>query len=506
MDILNDYYEEITGGAEFHLSVDNKKGKVSVNSRVMCEKRVSKEFQKGFMEFTDMKTLPKRLENEDMIDFEYKVNDGNWRVMWFIVKKRDDKNQATHVLCAIRSVSVEKRKEQKLMILADEAREESRLKTKFLSDMSHDIRTPLNGILGILEMANRNPLDYQFQQDCRDKVKRVTEQLVSMTNDILEINKLESEQNDLLEEPFDLTELLRISNEEAQKKAAEKEIEYVVDWNQSTFEHSCLIGNHLYCKRIIEIFADNAIKFSHPKSSIRVWCKEEKVDDKRSIFEFGCQDHGIGMDQDFLKIAFDAFAQENQIARTKYEGMGLGLSIAKKMAESMSAKIHLESEKGVGTTAVLRVPLMIDKEYDSKNVEVLPNISVEGLRALVVEDNELNMEIVQFILEECKIHTECAMDGLEAVSKFEQSSEGYYDVILMDIMMPNLNGLDATRKIRTLQRKDAMTTPIIAMSANTFAEDIMSSRIAGIDEYVAKPIVQEKMLDAIKRGLAKYTK
>ena len=506
VDIENDYYEEITGLSEFHLTTDNGVGKSSENSKTMCEKRVSKEFQKSFMEFVDMKTLQRRLENKEMIDFEYRVNDGNWRVMWFIVKKRDENHHATHVLCAIRSISAEKRKEQKLMILADEAREESRLKTKFLSDMSHDIRTPLNGILGMLEMANQNPLDYKVQQECRDKVELVTKQLVSMANDILEINKLETEQPNMFEDSFDLAELLRSSNEEAQKSANKKEIDYVIDWGKSNFEHQYLIGNFLYCKRIIDIFADNAIKFSYPKSSITVWCKEEKVDNEHSMFEFGCQDHGVGMSEDFMGKAFDAFSQENQIARTNYEGMGLGLTIAKKMASLMSGKIELNSKKGEGTTAIFRTPFTIDKKCNCQTVEKFPDIKVEGLRTLVVEDNDLNMEIIEFILDEYKINSEYAKDGLEAISMFEQSSIGYYDVILMDIMLPKLNGLDATRKIRTLSRKDARNVPIIAMSANTFSEDIMNSRVAGIDYYVTKPIDKNHLIESIKKGLAKYIK
>ena len=506
VDIENDYYEEITGLSEFHLTTDNGVGKSSENSKTMCEKRVSKEFQKSFMEFVDMKTLQRRLENKEMIDFEYRVNDGNWRVMWFIVKKRDENHHATHVLCAIRSISAEKRKEQKLMFLADEAREESRLKTKFLSDMSHDIRTPLNGILGMLEMANQNPLDYKVQQECRDKVELVTKQLVSMANDILEINKLETEQPNMFEDSFDLAELLRSSNEEAQKSANKKEIDYVIDWGKSNFEHQYLIGNFLYCKRIIDIFADNAIKFSYPKSSITVWCKEEKVDNEHSMFEFGCQDHGVGMSEDFMGKAFDAFSQENQIARTNYEGMGLGLTIAKKMASLMSGKIELNSKKGEGTIAIFRTPFTIDKKCNCQTVEKFPDIKVEGLRTLVVEDNDLNMEIIEFILDEYKINSEYAKDGLEAISMFEQSSIGYYDVILMDIMLPKLNGLDATRKIRTLSRKDARNVPIIAMSANTFSEDIMNSRVAGIDYYVTKPIDKNHLIESIKKGLAKYIK
>lgn len=506
VDVENDYYEEIMGNDELRMSYDNRSGKSSENSKVMCEKRVSKEFQKGFMAFTDLTTLPKRLAHKEMVDFEYRVNDGNWRIMWFIVKKRNENNRVTHVLCAIRSISAEKRKEQKLLILADEAREESRLKTKFLSDMSHDMRTPLNGILGILEMANRNPSDMKYQRDCREKIERVTKQLVSMINDILEMNKLETESRNMIKETFDLAQILRVSNEKAQQQASKKGIEYSIDWDKSSYEHQYLVGNPLYCARILDILADNAIKFSNPKSLITVWCKEEKVDEEHSMFEFGCQDHGVGMSEDFLKKAFDAFSQENPMARTKYEGMGLGLSIAKKMADLMSAKIELISKKGEGTIAIFRIPFKIGQERVDINSKNYENISVEGLRALVVEDNELNMEIIKFILEECNIEMECVKDGVEAITMFEQSPLNYYDVILMDIMMPKLNGLDATRKIRALSRKDAHNVPIIAMSANAFSEDIMSSRIAGIDYYVTKPIDKNHLIQSIKKGLVKYAK
>ncbi len=497
IDLINNYYEEITGLDEFHIG--NKKGNPSENARLMCEKRVSKEYQEGFMKFTDMTTLAERLQDKEMIDYEYQVNDGDWHIMWFIVKKRDSFGNVTHVLCTIRSISKSKREEQKLMLLADEARQDAAMKTRFLSNMSHDIRTPMNGIIGLIDKANRYPDDLEVQKECRNKIMEQSQSLVLMVNDILEINKLETDKNSNLHISFDITEVLRMVNEDAQRKANKKHINYIVDWGKGDYSHSYLLGNPYYCRRILQILADNAIKFSEEGSDIHVWINEESVDDTHSYFTFNCQDHGIGMDEDFIDHAFEIFTQEKETNRTNYEGSGLGLAIAKKMAERMNGEIKLESKKGEGTKASFRVLLTLDKEGEGIVEENNVDISLDGKRALVVEDNMMNVEIIKFILEENNILVEYAENGAQATSMFENSSEGYYDVILMDILMPVMNGLDATRKIRTFNREDSKTVPIIAMSANTFADDIMRSYIAGVDFYLTKPISAEKVISTIKR-------
>lgn len=225
---------------------------------------------------------------------------------------------------------------------------------------------------------------------------------------------------------------------------------------------------------------------------------EKCLDDSTSLLEFKCKDNGIGMSQDFIKHAFDLFAQEDSSSRSTYQGTGLGLSIAKKLVEYMHGNIQLESEKGVGTTVSIQIPFKLGKPIENKNNRH-QQISLEGLCVLVAEDNDLNMEIVEYMLERNGIRVVCAKDGQEVIDLFEKSEVNEFDFILMDIMMPKLNGLDATRKIRALKRLDAKTIPIIAMSANAFVEDIMNSKLAGMNMHLAKPLDKTKLINALKQ-------
>lgn len=323
--------------------------------------------------------------------------------------------------------------------------------------------------------------------------------LLSMVNDILDMNKLQSGESVNQDITFDIADMLRTANEAAQIKAEEKQIEYIVEWENSSYTHPYLVGNPLYTARILSILADNAIKFSHIGSTIFVSYNEEQLDDKNVICEFVCKDHGIGMSKEFAEHAFELFAQENESSRTRYEGTGLGLAIAKQLTDRLHGTIRLESEKGVGTTATVQIPFKIGTPEDINVVRDYKTISLQGLRVLLVEDNDLNMEIARFILEDQGMTVEGAVNGQEAVELFEKSEPGYYSVILMDIMMPVLNGLDATRKIRTLKRTDAETIPVIAMSANAFSDDMISSRLAGMNAHLAKPLDRKKIVETIRR-------
>ena len=501
IDLQADYYEELVGDESFHVGEDNRKGRPDDNARLMCAKRVAPDDQAGFLRFADLSTLPERIGSADYIEHEYRLQDGNWDIMRFIVKKRDAHHRVTHVICVIRNISDAKRREQRLARRAEEAAE----KARFLSNMSHDIRTPMNGILGMLDLAEHYPEDPEIQQRCRRKIREISSYMLSMLNDILDMNKLQSEE---LEEPimtFNFEDMLRTANEEAERKAAEKDIKYVIDWDKGRHEHQYLVGNPLYTMRVLGNLADNAIKFSPRGSSIHVWCREEPVDAERSIYEFCIQDHGIGMSREFLAQAFDMFSQENEGCRTNYEGSGLGLAIVKKMLDKMKGTIEIESEKDIGTTVRVRIPFRIGQKIDeSLNVDY-EKLSLEGMRVLIAEDNELNAEIARFILEDNGLVTEWAKDGAEALEMFEKSAPGYYKVVLMDIMMPRMNGLDAARKIRLLERGDAEAVPIIAMSANAFSEDIVNSRLAGMDMHLAKPIDEKKLLHAIRRCIATHS-
>ena len=503
IDIQRDWFEEISNRDKEHLQFIHS-GHMTANNKRVCRMFVAEEYQEAFFQFTNVKTLPDRMAHEETIAMEYRMKDGSWHKLRFIEKKRDDHGRLTHVLCAIRCISDEKKREQILLHQVAEAKEEAAIKTRFLSNMSHDIRTPLNGIMGMIDVANRYPEDLEMQQKCRDKVMEASRYLLSMMNDILDMNKLESGAPFEQKVNFDLTKVLNRANMDKQMQAEKKQITYAVDWTLSDLKHIYLMGNPFYLERLLTVITDNAVKFTQPGGSIHVWCAEKSCDGQRVVYEFGCSDNGVGMSETFIVHAFEMFSQENETSRTKYEGTGLGLAIAKKIAERMGGVIDLESQKGHGTTVTVTMPFEIGKTIETENPEPerYKQLSLKGMRALVAEDNELNMEIVKFILEDRGLIVEPAVDGIEAVRKFENAPPGYYQVILMDIMMPNMNGWDAARKIRAMQRADAGVIPIIAMSANAFTEDIINSRISGMNRHLTKPLDASKLLDEIAKAIS----
>lgn len=507
IDIAKDWFEEIANRDAENMNY-KKSGEVFSGNRNVCKKLVAEEYQEAFLKFTDITTLPVRMKNEETIVMEYQMKDGNWHKLRFIEKKRDKDGNLTHVLCAIRSISDVKKKEQELLQQVAEARKDAALKSRFLSNMSHDIRTPINGIIGMTELADRYPDNPEIQKKCREKLLESARHLVSMVNDILDMNKLETEQfveNDI---PFNLAAVLNRVNTDQQMQAGKKKIDYVVDWKKSEMNHMYLMGNPVYIEKLLTVITDNAVKFTKPGGNVSVWCREISEDDERAFYEFGCSDNGIGMSEEFAGHAFEMFSQENKTSRTQYEGTGLGLAIAKKITERLGGTIEIKSKKNYGTTVTMTIPFKTGVQNlmqytENVNTESTEDIPLEGLHALIAEDNELNLEIAKLMLEEKGICVECAADGKEAVAKFEESEPGYYDVIFMDIMMPYMNGWDATRKIRTLQRPDADKIPIIAMSANAFAEDIINSHISGMNWHLTKAIDADKLMTALKECIRK---
>ncbi|WP_182420252.1 hybrid sensor histidine kinase/response regulator [Dorea longicatena] len=507
IDIAKDWFEEIANRDAENMNY-KKSGEVTSGNRNACKKFVAEEYQEAFLKFADITTLPVRMKNEETIVMEYQMKDGNWHKLRFIEKKRDKDGNLTHVLCAIRSISDVKKKEQELLQQVAEARKDAALKSRFLSNMSHDIRTPINGIIGMTELADRYPDNPEIQKKCREKLLESARHLVSMVNDILDMNKLETEQfveNDI---PFNLAAVLNRVNTDQQMQAGKKKIDYVVDWKKSELNHMYLMGNPVYIEKLLTVITDNAVKFTKPGGNVSVWCREISEDDERAFYEFGCSDNGIGMSEEFAGHAFEMFSQENKTSRTQYEGTGFGLAIAKKITERLGGTIEIKSKKNCGTTVTMTIPFKTGVQNlmqytENVNTESTEDIPLEGLHALIAEDNELNLEIAKLMLEEKGICVECAADGKEAVAKFEESEPGYYDVIFMDIMMPYMNGWDATRKIRTLQRPDADKIPIIAMSANAFAEDIINSHISGMNWHLTKPIDADKLMTALKECIRK---
>ena len=385
IDIQADYFEEINNRDTEHLKF-TKSGKLSESNEKVCRQYVAEEYQEAFFKFVDLKTLPERMKNEETLVLEYRMKDGDWHRLRFVEKKRDENGVLTHVLCLIRSISDTKKWEHELMYQVEEARKAAALKARFLSNMSHDIRTPMNGIIGTLNLANRYPDDLEVQRKCREQIMTSSKYLVSIVNDILDMNKLESGGVVEQEIPFNLA------------------------------------GNPIYVERLLTNISDNAVKFTGPGGSVRVWCAEKYADEERVVYEFGCADTGIGMSETFLEHAFEPFTQENETSRSRYEGTGLGLAIAKKIVDRLDGDIAIESKKGVGTTVTMTLPFKIGEPVEKEKNVNSEEIPVEGLRALLAEDNELNMEITKFMLEDYGIHVECAADGEEAVQKFKNLS------------------------------------------------------------------------------------
>ena len=393
----------------------------------------------------------------------------------------------------------EEKYKAELLIAAKKAEAANEAKTEFLQRMSHDIRTPINGICGMLDMADHYADDMKKQTEYRAKIKGASYLLLELVNEILDMSKLESDEVVLEEVPFNL---IKISEEVfvvIEQIAAEQNI--LIVWEKKEITHRHLIGSPGYVKRVMMNILSNAVKYNKENGCIYISCREIPSEQPgMTTMEFVCRDTGIGMTEEFQKYIFEPFAQEHTGSRTKFAGTGLGMPISKKLIEKMGGTITFESAEGIGTTFVIRVPFRIDTDR-SESVETgeKPEESIRGMHILLAEDNELNMEIAEFMLQNEGAVVTKAWNGQEAVELFEKSRSGEFDVILMDIMMPVMNGYEATKMIRSLDREDAKEVPIIAMTANAFTEDRIRAKEAGMDEHVAKPVDGELLVKVIHK-------
>ena len=386
-----------------------------------------------------------------------------------------------------------------LLIAAKKAEAANEAKTEFLQRMSHDIRTPINGIRGMVNMADHYADDMEKQTEYRTKVKEASNLLLELVNDVLDMSKLESGEVVLEESPFNLSSIFREVFNVIEQMAAEQNIQIV--WEKKEIIHRDLIGSPMYVKRVMMNILSNAVRYNRENGQIYISCREiQSEQPEMTIMEFVCRDTGIGMTDEFQKHIFEPFAQEHTGSRTKFTGTGLGMPITKKLVEKMGGTVTFESEKGVGTTFVIRVPFKIDPDADKREEQTdASEKSIKGLHILLAEDNELNMEITEFVLQNEGADLTKAWDGQEAVELFRNSEPGEFDVILMDIMMPVMDGYEAAKMIRSLDREDAKEIPIIAMTANAFTEDRIKAKAAGMDEHVAKPVDVELLIKVIHK-------
>lgn len=383
---------------------------------------------------------------------------------------------------------------QKLLQEAQRADMANNAKTEFLQRMSHDIRTPINGIRGMIEVADYYKDDLKKQDECRRKIWDASGYLLELINEVLDMSKLESEEIVLENKDFDINRLLHEIREVIEKQVYERGIS--LSEKEYNLKYRYLNGSPVHLKRILMNIISNAVKYNKEKGEILLSYYETQVDDRHILFEFHCKDTGVGMSKEFQNHIFEPFTQETGGARSVYGGTGLGMPITKKLIEKMGGTIKFESEKNVGTTFMVQLPFLISA--DMKQAESQEDdVSIEGMKILLAEDNELNMEIAEFVLESAGANVIKAFNGKEALEIFKESKLGEIDIILMDVMMPVMDGLEAARYIRWSNKENARDIPIIAMTANAFTEDRRRVLEAGMNEHLAKPLESEVLIKTI---------
>ena len=401
------------------------------------------------------------------------------------------------------SLRIEREREQEyqrnLLKAAEKAEAANQAKTEFLQRMSHDIRTPINGIRGMVDVGDYYYDDLKKQSECRNKIREASNILLELVNEVLDMSKLESGEIFLEEKPFNIDEVIQEVCDVVDQLAKERKIQ--VDMDLGPIQHMNLVGSAMHLKRLLMNVLSNAVKYNKDHGSIHLSCHELPSDQmETAAFEFICEDSGIGVSEDFQKHIYEPFTQEKKGGASKFGGTGLGMPITKKLVEKMGGNITFESESGIGTTFTITIPFKINAEVEQcEDTQELSLHALDGFHILLVEDNELNMEIAEFSLQNAGAKITKAWNGQEAVEIFQASSIGDFDVILMDVMMPVMDGYEATKNIRSLSREDAKTIPIIAMTANAFSEDKIKAEEAGMNEHIAKPINMKLLLRIVSK-------
>ncbi len=465
-----------------------------------------------------IENLRKQLSNQDEYVGNYRsIATGNITYFQFNASKMPD-NPDTIILgfqnvddIIKEHIEVEKREHekeiahQKELIEAKESADRANsAKTEFLLRMSHDIRTPINGIMGMLDIEDKCYNDINKLAECRSKIRNASKLLLDLINEVLDMSKLESGEILLEEEQVDLQGLVKEVYYALKKQADDKDVDIL--YENCDFGSGYYISSSVHLKRIIMNIIGNAIKYNKDHGKVYIGCQvSQKCDNSKNNvnLKFTCRDTGIGISPEFLDHIFEPFTQEEKSSRTNYKGTGLGMSITKSIVDKMGGTITVQSVKGEGTVFEVNVPLKAIKSNKSSNEKKMEEVpeksSIEGIKVILAEDNALNMEIAKFMLEEAGASVIEAWNGQEAVDRFAESGQNEIDAVLLDIMMPVIDGYEAARQIRAIERPDAKTIPIIAMTANAFAEDKVAALKAGMNEHITKPIDSEKVVRTISK-------
>lgn len=462
------------------------------------------EFREGYRSFSDPGTLDERIREGGYLEYDYQNIRGEWQSDRIIPQDRYENGNLASFILVSKSTNEQKKAElknqEKLKAAMKAEQTANQSKTDLLRRISHDTRTPINVILGMIEIASRNPDDAELQRSCRDKCREATEYLLDLVNDILTVNKIideagEGNDSTVFDPAKEAEKVIRVADERAKAAGVTLTAEYP-DCTGKPF-----VGEPLYLRQIMMNIITNAIKYSNKGGTVNISVFEapDPENKDRAEIRFICEDHGIGMSREFQKKMFEPFAREGQAANGRFDGVGLGLAIVKKLVDGQNGTIDVQSEKGKGT----RFEITLLYKYSSgelteqKAETPTPAESLEGLNILVAEDNELSMEIVGYMLTDAGANVLGAANGAEALKAFTDSKPGAIDAILTDMTMPVTDGPELARRIRALDRTDAKTVPIIAMTANLFDEDIKECTDSGMTGFLPKPLNPAQLVATI---------
>ncbi len=470
--------------------------------RWMEEEYIAPDYWAAHRAFTDPYTLRDRLSREKYLTLPYQDCRGRWIQSVLTAQEYDGEGRVVSVLLLSRDITEEKRREldyqERLRQSAQQAERANVAKTDFLRRMSHDIRTPINGIRGMVDISRHYRGNEEKQEECRRKIQEASGFLLDLVNHVLDMNKLESGEIRLEKKPFDLRDLLNGVVTVLEGQAEEQGV--TIRWAEQDITHWWLVGSPLHLQQILQNIVGNAVKYSYKHGAVTLSCQELSCQDGQAAYRFVCADTGRGMSPEFQKHAFEPFAQEDQSAHSKYAGTGLGLPITRELVLQMGGEISFVSQRGRGTTFTILLHFQVDDALAAETEETPSETgSINGVRILLVEDNKMNMEIARFFLESRGATVTAVWNGQEAVDRFAASAPGEFDMIFMDIMMPVMDGLEAARTIRDLPREDAADIPIFAMTANAFSDDAERSIAAGMNGHLTKPLDEKKVIAAVRK-------
>ena len=504
IDLQDFYYEEITGGSENH-RFTGMKGTAAAHITSDSSEKVASKYRAMVKQFYDLSTLKKRLEKEESIAVDYLATDNNWHLARFIVQSRAEDGTARQVLLVICVISEEKRREKYLIDAVEEANRANEAKSEFLSRMSHDIRTPMNAIMGFTRVARNHLHEPDKILDCLDKINLSGSNLQQLINDVLDISRIESGEFRIDSEPVKLSELCKLYEQNIRGTAEDKNQKFIC--NRHDIIYDTVLSDRLRIGQIYMNLLSNAVKYTPEGGTVELEVYEEPFPDKDKIRLVSIvRDNGIGMSEKFMKEMYSQFSRAIDTRVNKVQGSGLGLAIVKKIVDQMNGTIEATSRLHEGTTfrVTLDVPFIREQEVSETTAEIpffklRPSRIIKTL--LIAEDNDLNYEILEEQLEMYGIHCVRAVNGKECVQLFEIDPSGTYDAILMDMQMPVMNGLDATRAIRRLPSPESKQIPIIALTANAYLEDVQKCKEAGMNDHMSKPVQIEQIIRTVERWM-----